>query len=75
MRFDPSSAQTGNGRKKSEGEVSDEDPLVQVTFRELLRLNKPDWYLVVVGVVSSGLIGALFPVMSILFSNVLEVRN
>ena len=60
-------------RKSRDIEESDEDPLVQVTFKELLRLNKPDWLLVVVGVVSSGLIGALFPLMSILFSSVLEV--
>ncbi len=50
-----------------------EQPLRQVTFRELLALNKPDWPLVLVGVVASALIGTFFPVMAPLFSELLRV--
>ena len=59
--------------KDSKEDFSDADPLVEVTFKELLKLNLPDWYLVVSGVLASAILGALFPVMSILFSGILEV--
>ena len=64
-----------NGRKKSIEEelVSDADPLVSITFKELLKLNLPDWYLVVTGIIATGMLGVLFPLMSILFSGILEV--
>ena len=45
----------------------------KVPFRELLKLNKPDWYLVLLGIICSAIIGCLFPLMAILFSAVLEV--
>ena len=52
---------------------SDEDPLVEIKFTELLKLNRPDWYLVVPGVIFAGIQGAMFPLMAILFSDVLGV--
>lgn len=61
-------------RRKSDKEVlSDSDPLVTVTTKELFLLNKPDWYLVIIGVIATGILGSLFPMMSILFSGMLEV--
>ena len=50
-------------------------PPAEVTFRELLKLNLPDWYLVVLGILASGIFGALFPIISILFSDILQVRK
>ena len=44
-----------------------------VSYLQLLKLNKPDWILVVIGVFFSAVIGCLFPVISILFSEVLRV--
>ena len=58
---------------KDKEAVSDADPLVEVTFKELLLLNKPDWYLVILGIVASSALGALFPMMAILFSGLLNV--
>lgn len=52
---------------------NDEDPLVEVKFKELLKLNGPDWYLVVPGIIFAGIQGAMFPLMAILFSDVLGV--
>ena len=49
------------------------DELDQIKFHELLALNLPDWYLVLLGVISSALLGALFPLMSVIISGVLEV--
>lgn len=54
--------------------ADDEDPLIDVSTKELLKLNIPDWFLVVPGVVGSAIIGVLFPTIAILFSGVLEVR-
>lgn len=55
-------------------EIKDQsDPLVKVTTKELFSLNKPDWYLVITGVAGMGILGALFPMMSVLFSGILQV--
>ena len=48
-------------------------PHRKVSFKELLKLNLPDWPLVLIGVILSALIGCLFPLMAILFSEVLRV--
>ena len=47
----------------------------EVSFLELLALNKPDWYLVVLGVILSAVVGVLFPLMAVLFSEVLRVSQ
>lgn len=47
----------------------------KVPFTQLLKLNKPDWVFVLIGVLCSALIGCLFPLMAILFSEVLRVSN
>ena len=47
--------------------------LLQVKWKDLMKLNVPDWPLVTTGIVTSCLVGCLFPLMSILFSEMLEV--
>lgn len=47
--------------------------LQRVSFAQLLKLNKPDWYLVLIGVVFSAAMGCLFPLMATLFGDVLGV--
>ena len=47
----------------------------EVSFKELLKLNLPDWYFVLIGIIFSAIIGALFPLISILFSEVLRVGH
>ena len=59
-------------RKKSKKEKED---IPKVSFLELLKLNKPDWYLVLIGVIGSAILGVLFPMLAILFSNVLSVSE
>lgn len=56
---------TLNVRKEKQPEVS---------LLQLLKLNKPDWELVLIGVLFSALIGCLFPLISLLFSEVLKVN-
>ena len=41
---------------------------------EMLKLNKPDWLVVLVGVIFSSLLGSLFPIMAVLLSEVFRVR-
>ena len=50
-----------------------EKELPQLSFWELLKLNKPDWYFVVIGITMSALIAAMYPLLSIAFSEVLRV--
>ena len=42
-------------------------------FLELIKLNFPDWPFVLMGIILSAIVGCLFPLMSILFSELLEV--
>ena len=51
------------------------EELPKVSFLQLLKLNRPDWLLVLIGVIGSAIIGCLFPLMAILFSEVLNVSE
>ena len=42
-------------------------------FFELIKLNIPDWYFVLIGILMSALNGCIIPLTSILFSEMLEV--
>ena len=46
----------------------------RTSFVELLKLNRPDWLFVLVGISCSALIGCLFPLIAVPFSEVLRVR-
>ena len=52
---------------------TDEDPLVQVKFKELLKLDIPDWYLVIPGIIFTGIQGVAYVVLAVLFSEMLDV--
>ena len=43
------------------------------SFMELLKLNKPDWIFVFVGVIFSVLYGCMFPAMSVLIGRTVAV--
>ena len=60
-------------RSRKDSADNEIEELEQVKFLELLALNLPDWYLVLLGVICSALLGALFPLMAIIFSEFLEV--
>ena len=45
-----------------------------IGFWQLLALNKPEWHLVVTGVLAAGVVGATQPTLAIVFSRMLEVR-
>ena len=53
----------------------DAEEVPSVPYKKLLKLNIPDWPLVVVGIISSGLIGAFLPTIAIIFSEVLRVSD
>lgn len=38
-----------------------------------MKLNRPDWHFVLLGIFMSAMVGCLFPLMAILFSELLEV--
>ena len=44
-----------------------------IGFWQLLALNKPEWYFVVTGVLSAGVVGATHPTLAIVFSRMLQV--
>ena len=58
---------------EEESADADVEEVDQIKLQELLVLNLPDWYLVLLGVICSALLGALFPVVAIIFSGFLEV--
>ena len=59
-------------RHKKQKEDDDFKP-PPVSFLDLLKLNIPDWYFVLLGIIFSAIIGCLFPLMAILFSEALRV--
>lgn len=48
-------------------------PPRKVPFKKLLMLNKPDWPLVLAGVLLLLFVGAVLPILSLIFTNVLRV--
>ena len=54
-------------------DVSQPARLQRVSFAQLLKLNKPDWHLVLIGIVFSAAMGCLFPLMATFFGDVLGV--
>ena len=62
------------GKTKGQRELEKEG-VPDVSFKELIKLNFPDWHFVLVGVFFSAVIGALFPTISILFSEVIRVGH
>lgn len=57
---------------REEADVS-QPPIQRVSFVQLLKLNKPDWYIVLIGIVFSAAMGCMFPVIAIYFGDVLGV--
>ena len=53
--------------------VDEDEDLPKVSFWELLKLNKEDWYLLLIGITMSALVGSMFPLVSILFSETVRV--
>lgn len=61
---------------REEADVSQpaiQEQLQRVSFAQLFKLNKPDWYIVLIGIVFSAAMGCMFPVMAIFFGDVLGV--
>ena len=70
------SKQGGGGKGGEEGEgEGEEEEVSKIRWQELFKLNIPDLPFVLVGVIGSAIIGSLFPLMAILFSDVLEVSS
>ena len=47
----------------------------KLSWKELYKLNLPDWYWVLFGVIGSAILGAFYPLLSILFSEILRVSH
>ncbi len=82
MRFqDDAEVSEGRGRTHSLSKLvrrrrqkkKEREDIPTVSFLELLKLNKPDWLLVLIGVIGSAILGVLFPLLAILFSSILSV--
>ena len=61
-------------RMRKQKNDEEEEPLIEVGTKELFKLNIPDWFLVVPGIIAAAMVGVTFPVIAILFSGVLDVR-
>lgn len=62
-------------KKRPKKAKSSDQESTPPTFVELLKLNKPDWPFVLVGVIFSAIIGCLFPLQAVLFSDILRVSE
>ena len=78
VKFDVEEGEFPRRRKSKWGKSKcqrklEEEGIQEVPFKEFIKLNLPDWHFVLIGIICSAIIGALFPLMSILFSEVLRV--
>ena len=78
VKFDVEEGEFPRHRKSKWGQSKHQrklqaEGIQEVSFKELIKLNLPDWHLVLAGIIGSAIIGALFPLISILFSEVLRV--
>ena len=64
---------SGDESGLDKGKDDEEEELPDLSFLELLKLNIPDWHLLILGIIGSALVGALFPSLSIIFSEALDV--
>ena len=65
---------TSNGTSKNAKQL-DEESLKPIPFKDLIKLNLPDWFLVIPGIICAAGIGIMFPLMAVLFSGFLEVMD
>lgn len=67
----------GDDGSLSKQSVSDDSKhaSIRTLLVELIKLNQPDWLFILVGVVCSALIGCLFPLIAVPFSEVLRVSS
>ena len=56
-----------------DGKEDDEEEISKVSFLDMLKLNIPDWHIIIPGIIGSALIGVLLPCVSILLSEALQV--
>nr|CAD1918045.1 ABCB transporter [Chrysochus auratus] len=56
-------------------EEEEEETQVETSFFEIVKLNAPEWKSIVVGSISSAVIGCSMPVFSILFGDIMGVLN
>ena len=40
----------------------------------IIRLNRPEWYLIVSGAFGAGVMGAAMPIFAVLFGSILQVK-
>ncbi len=64
---------------KSQASVKDKDQelwdkdLPEVSILRVIRLNAPEWWMILLGVIASALSGAVFPVFGLVFGEILLV--
>ncbi|XP_071479162.1 ATP-dependent translocase ABCB1-like [Diadema antillarum] len=67
-----SSASSGKSEKEEE-EEAEEEGVRQVGYMEILRLNGPEWHVILVGCIFAGIQGIAYPAFAILFSEVIAI--
>uniref|UniRef100_A0A8C3X868 ATP binding cassette subfamily B member 5 n=1 Tax=Cyanoderma ruficeps TaxID=181631 RepID=A0A8C3X868_9PASS len=65
-----SSSKNPFGKKKNKKEVEEEN-LPAVSYFKILALNKPEWFYVLMGVISAAVIGAVHPAFAVIFGKII----
>ena len=73
-KHQPSAVPNFFTRKKNKVSQADH-VLPSISFMELLRLNKPDWHIVLIGVAASAVMGTIYPIFAPVFSEILRVSE
>nr|XP_054768939.1 ATP-dependent translocase ABCB1-like [Lytechinus pictus] len=68
-----STASSGKGSQVDEDDEKEEEEVERASYMEILKLNKPEWPYIVVGILFAAVLGIAYPVFAILFSEVVAV--
>ncbi|XP_069110402.1 phosphatidylcholine translocator ABCB4-like isoform X1 [Argopecten irradians] len=66
-------AQKLEGVKSDKEADKKEEDLLEPSFKRIMRLNSPEWYLIVIGCIASLLFGGVQPCFAIIFSSIITV--
>eukprot|EP00057_Strongylocentrotus_purpuratus_P008762 XP_011663236.1 PREDICTED: multidrug resistance protein 1 [Strongylocentrotus purpuratus] len=67
-----SSSSLDDGKKDTTDEEEEEE-IPKASYWEVLKLNAPEWYLIVIGCFFSAILGVTMPVFAILFSEIIKL--
>lgn len=55
--------------------VADEDEMEEASIWQIMKMNKPEWWQILVGCATSVVMGAMMPLFAVLFGEIIGVNR